>query len=339
MPTKQRIPIPKSMAARVLFLSDRTCCVCRQEGKPVQIHHIDENPSNNTLENLAVLCFDCHRESQIKGGFDRKLDADQVTLYREDWLEIVNQKRASQKSQFPPDLEDTNTSITISTSVAEIYRENREYEMLAIHYNVIGNEELRNKYIELALKENPTDSSICFLRKLQGQPDLIPIEIIDRELDRYAKHEDYTQRARLFSGIGRSKEAAIDYLKGILASLEEDNVFSAAYYIKELAEDGTLEELFVLALNKSQEANDLWWQVRALQELEWDSELKSLLLNNRNYIETSDDLELKLMLVNVAGDSEGSIFFNKEIARSQHIGNEDCIEISTTELNDKSKET
>lgn len=254
-------------------------------------------------------------------------------------MEIVNQKRASQKSQFPPDLEDTNTSITISTSVAEIYRENREYEMLAIHYNVIGNEELRNKYIELALKENPTDSSICFLRKLQGQPDLIPIEIIDRELDRYAKHEDYTQRARLFSGIGRSKEAAIDYLKGILASLEEDNVFSAAYYIKELAEDGTLEELFVLALNKSQEANDLWWQVRALQELEWDSELKSLLLNNRNYIETSDDLELKLMLVNVAGDSEGSIFFNKEIARSQHIGNEDCIEISTTELNDKSKET
>jgi len=81
------------MAAAVLFASDRTCCVCRVKGKPVQIHHLDEDPSNSTAENTAVLCFDCHRDTQIRGGFDRKLDAAQVVLYRDDWIARVSCRR------------------------------------------------------------------------------------------------------------------------------------------------------------------------------------------------------------------------------------------------------
>lgn len=195
----------------------------------MQIHHIDENPSNNALSNLAVLCFDCHRETQISGGFDRKLDAGQVILYKDDWLELVSQKRASKRSTFPKDLEDANHQITIDTSVAEIYRENKEFEMLAIHYDIIGNKELRDKYIEIALENSPSDSSICFLHKLQEKPELISKEVIDRELQRFDKHEDFTQKARLLSGIGRHKDAATSYLKGILESLEEGNVFSSAF--------------------------------------------------------------------------------------------------------------
>jgi hypothetical protein len=95
MARKLRQSIPEDLAAEALFLSDRTCCVCRTPGKPVQIHHVDENPSNNTLENLAALCFDCHRDTQIRGGFDRKLDARQVILYRDDWHRIVAQRRGS----------------------------------------------------------------------------------------------------------------------------------------------------------------------------------------------------------------------------------------------------
>jgi hypothetical protein len=66
--------------------------VCRR-AKPVQIHHIDDNPANNTPENLAVLCLECHRETQIRGGFDRKLDAAQVVLYRDHWLATVAKLR------------------------------------------------------------------------------------------------------------------------------------------------------------------------------------------------------------------------------------------------------
>lgn len=92
---KSRIDIPSDLAADVLFLANRTCCICRQQGKPVQIHHIDDNPSNNSEKNLAILCFDCHRETQIRGGFDRKLNANQVILYRDDWHKVVAQQRAT----------------------------------------------------------------------------------------------------------------------------------------------------------------------------------------------------------------------------------------------------
>jgi hypothetical protein len=92
---KQRTPIPEDIAAQVQFLSDRTCCVCRKPGKPIQIHHIDENPSNNALDNLAVMCLACHDLTQIRGGFGRKLDAAQVKLYRDDWYRIVEEWRAA----------------------------------------------------------------------------------------------------------------------------------------------------------------------------------------------------------------------------------------------------
>jgi hypothetical protein len=46
---KERINIPIDLATEVIFASDRTCCVCEVRGKAIQIHHIDENPSNNRL--------------------------------------------------------------------------------------------------------------------------------------------------------------------------------------------------------------------------------------------------------------------------------------------------
>ena len=49
---KIRTPIPSEIASEILFLSDRTCCICYERGKEVQIHHIDENPSNNSLNNM-----------------------------------------------------------------------------------------------------------------------------------------------------------------------------------------------------------------------------------------------------------------------------------------------
>jgi len=55
MAMKQRIEIPQEVAARVLFLSDRTCCVCRIPRKAIQIHHIDDDPSNSVEANFFFL--------------------------------------------------------------------------------------------------------------------------------------------------------------------------------------------------------------------------------------------------------------------------------------------
>lgn len=109
---KKRIPIPKDLAADVLFAADRTCCVCRENGKAVQIHHIDGDPSNNTQENLVVLCLEHHNQTQITGGFGRKLDAPLVTRYRDEWLKHVNWLRA-------PANERTITRVVEGTGISQ----------------------------------------------------------------------------------------------------------------------------------------------------------------------------------------------------------------------------
>jgi hypothetical protein len=106
-----RIEIPQNVAAELLFLADRTCCVCRQRLRPVQIHHIDGDPTNNVIENLAVLCFDCHRETQIRGGFDRKLDAAQIQLYKLDWNRRIETQRSATNLRASPLLANGETLV------------------------------------------------------------------------------------------------------------------------------------------------------------------------------------------------------------------------------------
>ena len=96
-PSSDRMPIPADIAAVVLFWSDRTCCVCRQRGRPVQVHHLDENPRNNAFANLAVLCVMCHGETHTFGGFARRLDAIQIRMFRDEW--IAKAKAASTRTE------------------------------------------------------------------------------------------------------------------------------------------------------------------------------------------------------------------------------------------------
>lgn len=91
--TKRRTPLPANISAEILLASDRTCCVCRVRGKRVQVHHIDDDPSNNAIENLSVLCLTCHDETQLRGGFAKHLTAPVVIKYRNEWLQRVKKRR------------------------------------------------------------------------------------------------------------------------------------------------------------------------------------------------------------------------------------------------------
>ena len=90
---KSRTSMPKKLEAEVRWLSDDTCCICRERGKGIQIHHINEDPSDHSIENLAVICPDCHDKAHKTGGFTRKLDAHFVTLCRDKLLEAVAWQR------------------------------------------------------------------------------------------------------------------------------------------------------------------------------------------------------------------------------------------------------
>jgi hypothetical protein len=172
------------------------------------------------------------------------------------------------------------TKLELATSLAEIYRENHEYELLAIHYETIGNHELRDRYIDRLLQEDQPDSKVIHYRTLQGKPELIPQEVIKRQLALYTDREDWFGRARLQLDIKNPREAAADYVRGIGEQLQKNNVFTAAIHLKELVEKGLIRELFVLAFEEAVDKDDLHWQIRALEELGWHSELRDLILRN-----------------------------------------------------------
>src|SRR5258708_6263460 len=89
MPLK---PLP-NVSAEVMFQHDRTCCVCREPGLAVQIHHIDEDPTSHAIPNLAVLCLEHLEQTQTRGGFAKKLKAGDVVRYRDDWVRRVADRR------------------------------------------------------------------------------------------------------------------------------------------------------------------------------------------------------------------------------------------------------
>jgi hypothetical protein len=317
---KLRVAIPPELAAQVLFLSDRTCCVCRIRGKPVQVHHIDDDPSHNELNNLAVLCFDCHRDTQLRGGFDRKLDAEQIILYREDWNRLVGRSRASISATTDRDSA-TEVRLELATSIAEIHREKKDFVQLATHYDVIGNKDLRDKYVEVAIQQGVDDETLIFLRgTLQNRPDLIPQEVVDRELERRARDKDWSQRARALLVLGRYEEAAQDYVKGVQVSLGSHNYFTAAFYIKELVAEGIIEHLFMRALKEGIEEDNLWLQVRALQELGWHDELRERLLAQAERIEHSGDPMLLEVLAWAREDWHTYVRVRKAIEQGMSTG-------------------
>jgi hypothetical protein len=100
----ERVPIPDVLAAEVMFASDHTCCVCRLEKHKVQIHHIDEDPSNSTFENLAAICLNCHSDAHTTGAFVRNLPPELIRLYNSSWQDIVK-LRLRPPTELPGKLE------------------------------------------------------------------------------------------------------------------------------------------------------------------------------------------------------------------------------------------
>jgi hypothetical protein len=321
--TKKRVPIPKVDAARVLFASDRTCCVCRTPGKRVQIHHIDDDPSNNAPFNLAVLCFECHGDTQTTGGFGRQLDAEQVRLYRDDWHQNIAARRVQNYRDTRERIEEEDDRIRYLTTLIERLRENQDYITLATIYDDLDSADLRDKYIDLALERDSPDWLVIDLRSMQNRRDLIPEDVVERRLTRQAEISDWSNRARTLSDLGRNVEAVKDYAKAILESLENDRIFHAAYCLRELVEKGLIDSLFEKALEGATAENDLWWQVRCLQELGWDAELDELLLANEDEIEASGNLSLRSYLLLAKGDEEEADKVSIEFSAARKIYDSD----------------
>lgn len=248
MPRKVRVEIPIDISAKVLFDSDRTCCICREK-KAVQIHHIDEDPANNDPKNLAVLCFDCHHDTQIRGGFGRKLDAEQVRLYRDDWLNQVRRRRMIVAPAESVGSRDISTDVRQVAAQLEIYKAAEDWFHVAWTYDRIGDAELRDKYIEMALQQNPRPFDAYRLARMQGKTTNLPPDFIDAVIQDVGG--DWTWVGAILRETGDVVAATQVYLKGIKEALENGSWFLAAFYIRHGLNETIADNLFAKSLRES----------------------------------------------------------------------------------------
>jgi hypothetical protein len=75
---KNRLHIPKVTRDSVLAEFNHRCAICGAD-KP-QVHHIDENPSNNDPTNLIPLCPNCHLVDQHNPT--RLIEPEKLKLFR-----------------------------------------------------------------------------------------------------------------------------------------------------------------------------------------------------------------------------------------------------------------
>lgn len=294
------MPIPADIAAVVLFWSDRTCCVCRQRGRPVQVHHLDENSRNNAFANLAVLCVMCHGETHTFGGFARRLDAVQIRMFRDEWIARVG--RALVAAQ-----EETETTISdeAKNRVAAQLLESGRFDLLARHFHLVRRTDLRDHYVERALRELPlSPRERIELRMMQGRAKEIPGPELEAFFETVRDREGVLRLARWQNKLGRSEDAVVTYCGLISALVAAKQLFAAAVCMKELAASEVHNAFLHAAHEESRRQEDLWMSVRCLQELNWHSELKRLLLRHREEIEAGDHLLLQFELFRLVGDHE-----------------------------------
>ena len=86
-----RKKIPVTIDAEIMFLSNLKCCIDNKKGD--HIHHLDGNNSNNSLDNLVLLCFDCHNQASIKGNLGKKLSVPVIKKYRAHHYQVIKTQR------------------------------------------------------------------------------------------------------------------------------------------------------------------------------------------------------------------------------------------------------
>jgi hypothetical protein len=93
----QRPPIPKDVVARLMHECRRTCCVCREKGRSLVLHHTREwvKTHRHDEDCLVVICANCHGEAHTKRELGRNLTADELLAHRKLWASEVTRLDAA----------------------------------------------------------------------------------------------------------------------------------------------------------------------------------------------------------------------------------------------------
>jgi len=93
MTKEKRPPIPTPIQRSVMTKNLGVCCVCKERGLGINLHHIDKNPFNNIEENIAVLCLKehdkHHRPKVYKETNHTELSEEKIKEFKQEWEQTV----------------------------------------------------------------------------------------------------------------------------------------------------------------------------------------------------------------------------------------------------------
>lgn len=112
-----------SAETEVLRKSGRRCCVCfglyRHLGvKRGQIAHLDHNPANSTIDNLAFLCIEHHDQYDSRTSQSKGLTLHEVKSYRTELYQAMEAFRA---------IEDERLHITAMAKLEQFISDQRTW--------------------------------------------------------------------------------------------------------------------------------------------------------------------------------------------------------------------
>ncbi|NOW82955.1 hypothetical protein B0H39_000836 [Clostridium beijerinckii] len=94
---KERKPIGPRQKKRLLEKNAYVCCVCKSKGIGLNFHHLDEDPSNNSDDNIAVLCVkehdNHHRPNAYSNVKHLDLSTEEIRKKKESWESFVNEAK------------------------------------------------------------------------------------------------------------------------------------------------------------------------------------------------------------------------------------------------------
>lgn len=116
-PKNPRVPVPQGRVDEVMLESDWACVLCRSHTS-VQVHHLNEDRTDNSRENLVALCPNCHCDTHGTAGFTRKRTPEQIRKCRDEWYRIVRERRVSGRRRL--DLSESIAFETVLNAVAVV---------------------------------------------------------------------------------------------------------------------------------------------------------------------------------------------------------------------------
>lgn len=193
--------MPSDVEATVLVMCRRRCCICfglnRDTGlKTGQIAHLDRNPANAGMDNLAFLCLTHHDEYDSKTSQRKGLTTNEVRRFRIELHEAI-ERAWKERVRFG------EVHAVTDTGVAGRYVREGDIDTAELQVEVIAGKRIRVRGLALwgTHRESPRmgevefegeideyDQSITFFDELEGDTYRLKLTFLG---DALAAHETY----------------------------------------------------------------------------------------------------------------------------------------------------